>query len=82
MLYTSPSNNETGMVIEMCQSNVQIEDRLHSAGYKTERTGGIVSVYDPVHQSFPGSSALVVTHFNLKEIRSTRDAWSFIDARQ
>jgi hypothetical protein len=65
----------------MCQTNVQIEDRLHSAGYKTERNGGVVSVYDPVHQSIPGSTQLVLSHFNLVEIRSMKDAWAFIDVR-
>ena len=66
----------------MCQINVQIEDRLHSAGYKTERIGGIVNVSDPVHQSVPGTSVLVVTHFNMHEIRSLSHAWSFIEDRQ
>ena len=65
----------------MCQSNVQIEDRLHSAGYKTERIGGVVNVHDPVHRSFPGSNELVVTHCVLREIRSISAAWSFIEER-
>lgn len=65
----------------MCQVSIQIEDRLHAAGYKTERNGGIVNVHDPVHQSLPGSAMLTISHFNLVEIRSMRDAWSFIDAR-
>ncbi|MBA1280446.1 hypothetical protein [Stutzerimonas stutzeri] len=59
-----------------------IEDRLHSAGYRTERFGGEVSVFDPVYQSVAGSSQLVLTNWNLKEIRSIRAAWAFIQERE
>ena len=32
-----------------------IEDRLHAAGYKTERIGGEVNAYDPVYRSVASS---------------------------
>lgn len=59
-----------------------IEDRLHSAGYKTERIGGEVNVYDPVYQSVAGSNQLVLTNWKLLEIRSVSAAWAFIEERQ
>lgn len=65
----------------MSQQSVQIEDRLRAAGYKTERVGDVVNVYDPVHASVPGSNDLVLTHHNLCEVRTMNDAWKFIDAR-
>jgi len=66
----------------MSREACNIEDRLHSAGYKTERIGGEVNVYDPVYQSVAGSSQLVLTNWNLKEIRSIRAAWAFIQERE
>ncbi|HEJ4407908.1 TPA: hypothetical protein SL557_000187 [Pseudomonas aeruginosa] len=66
----------------MSREACQIEDRLHSAGYKTERIGGEVNVYDPVYQSVSGSNQLVLTNWKLKEIRSVRDAWAFIQERE
>ena len=58
--------------------SVSIEDRLHSAGYKTERIGGEVRVYDPVY-SLIGSEVLVVG-WDLKEIRSVVEAFDFIES--
>lgn len=66
----------------MSREACSIEDRLHSAGYKTERIGGEVNVYDPVYRSVAGSSQLVLTNWNLKEIRSIRAAWAFIQERE
>ncbi len=63
----------------MSLENCAIEDRLHSAGYKTERIGGVVNVHDPIH-SVIGQEA-VVTGWKLKEIRSIGHAWSFIEER-
>jgi len=65
------------MSLEACT----IEDRLHSAGYRTERTGGEVNVYDPVYRSVAGSNQLILSHWNLKEIRSVSEAWAFIEER-
>jgi len=65
----------------MSQLAVQIEDRLHSAGYKTERVGGEVQVFDPVYKSLPGSSELVLDHHTLVEVRSLSQAWDFIQER-
>ena len=64
----------------MSQIAVTIEDRLHSAGYKTQRVGGEVQVFDPVHKSAAGRG-LVFSHFNLVEIRSIGAAWAFIEER-
>lgn len=66
---------------DMCRENIHIEDRLHSAGYKTERIGGVVNVSDPVHASVCGSKNLEFSHSVLREIRTTRDAWKFIQER-
>ena len=66
----------------MSQENVQIEDRLHSAGYKTVRDCGIVQVFDPVHSSVAGSKELVLSAHTLKEIHTIKDAWAFIEARK
>lgn len=66
----------------MSQRAMQIEDRLHSAGYKTERAGGEVTVWDPVYRAVPGSSQLVFDHYNPVEIRSIEEAWAFIQARE
>lgn len=57
-----------------------IEDRLHSAGYKTERIGDVVNVHDPVHSLRNGEA--IVTGWRLKEIRTIGQAWVFIEARQ
>lgn len=65
----------------MSQLAMQIEDRLHSAGYKTERVGGEVQVFDPVYKSLPGSSELVLDHYKLVEVRSLSQAWAFIQER-
>lgn len=65
----------------MSQLAVQIEDRLHSAGYKTERVGGEVQVFDPVHRLVAGSSMPIIDHYNLVEIRSLSQAWTFIQER-
>ncbi len=65
----------------MSLENTSIEDRLHSAGYQTERIGGVVNVHDPIHSSVAGSSALVVTGWKLREIRTIGQAWSFIEER-
>lgn len=65
----------------MCQ-RTQIEDRLHAAGYKTERNGGEIQVYDPVYRAVAGSPNLVLDHYNLVEIRTISQAWDFILARQ
>ena len=56
-----------------------IEDRLHSAGYKTERIGDVVNVHDPVHSLINGQA--VITGWELKEIRTTSQAWAFIEDR-
>lgn len=61
--------------------NTQIEDLLHAEGYKTERNGGIVNVFDPVHRSAAGSTELLLDHFELVEIRSMQSARSFIEVR-
>jgi hypothetical protein len=61
------------------RDNIVIEDRLHAAGYKTERCGDIVRVYDPVHTVI-GREA-VITSWNLEEIRTIQQAWAFIEAR-
>ncbi len=61
------------------QENIAIEDRLHAKGYKTERTGDIVVVYDPVHKIVGNN--LVLDHYKLEHIRTMQDAWKFIDAR-
>lgn len=65
----------------MSQLNIQIEDRLHAAGYRTERIAGVVNVFDPVHASIPGSSVLVVTHWDLNKICSMAQARAFIEPR-
>lgn len=65
----------------MCLMNTAIEDRLHSAGYKTERIGGIVNVHVPIHSAVGGSNMLVVTSWKLQEIRSIGQAWAFIEER-
>ncbi len=65
----------------MSRDNVAIEDRLHSAGYKTERIGDVVNVHDPIHGAISGSNELVITGWRLKEIRTIGEAWSFIEAR-
>lgn len=65
----------------MSLKNVDIEDRLHSAGYKTERIGDVVNVHDPVHSAVVGSSGLVVTEWRLREIRTISQAWAFIEER-
>jgi hypothetical protein len=65
----------------MSQLAVQIENRLHSAGYKTERIGGEVQAFDPVYKSLPGSSELVLDHHKLVEVRSLSQAWAFIEER-
>ncbi len=65
----------------MSREACQIEDLLHSAGYKTERIGGEVNVYDPVYKSVSGSNQLVLTNWKLKEIRSISQAWAFIEER-
>lgn len=65
----------------MSLENTAIEDRLHSAGYKTERVGDVVNVHDPVHSAVAGSSELVVTGWRLREIRSIGQAWVFIEER-
>lgn len=65
----------------MSQLAVQIEDRLHSAGYKTQREGGEVLVLDPVYKSLPGSSDLLLDHHKLVEVRSLQQAWAFIESR-
>ena len=65
----------------MSLENTAIEDRLHSAGYKTERVGDVINVHDPVHSAVAGSSELVVTGWRLREIRSIGRAWAFIEER-
>lgn len=65
----------------MSLENTAIEDRLHSAGYKTERIGDVVNVHDPVRSTVPGSSELVVTGWKLREIRTISHAWAFIEER-
>lgn len=65
----------------MSQLNVQIEDRLRTAGYKTERSGDVVQVHDPVHASLPGKKTLVLSHHVLREIRTMPQAWKFIEER-
>lgn len=65
----------------MCLRNTAIEDRLQGAGYKTERIGDVVNAHDPVHASLPGHKERVVTHWKLVEVRTTDDAWDFIQAR-
>lgn len=65
----------------MSREACTIEDRLHSAGYKTERIGGIVNAHDPVCQSVAGSNQVVLSNWKLIEIRSIREAWAFIEAR-
>lgn len=65
----------------MSQRAMQIEDRLHSAGFRTERIGGEVNVFDPVYKSALGSSDLVLDHHKPVEVRSISEAWSFIEGR-
>lgn len=59
-----------------------IEDRLHRAGYKTERVGDVVNVHDPIHSAVPVSNTLILTGWKLKEIRSSNEAWAFIEERK
>lgn len=61
------------------RENITIEDRLHSAGYKTERIGGVVVVHDPVYRAC--GKDLILDSWNLVEIRSIKAAWNFIEAR-
>lgn len=63
----------------MSKENITIEDRLHLAGYKTERIGDVVNVHDPIHSLISGEA--VITGWQLKEIRTTGQAWSFIEER-
>lgn len=56
-----------------------IEDRLHSAGFKTERIGDVVNVHDPVHSVI--GKEVVVTSWKLREIRTIGQAWAFIEDR-
>ena len=63
----------------MSKENITIEDRLHSAGYKTERIGNIVNVQDPIHSLIGGEA--VITSWKLVEIRTIDQAWSFIEER-
>ena len=65
----------------MSRENITIEDRLHAAGYKTERIGDVVNVHDPIHQAISGSSQLATTGWRLVEIRSCAQAWAFIGER-
>lgn len=65
----------------MSLENTAIADRLHSAGYKTERIGDVVNVHDPIHSAVVGSSELVITGWRLREIRSIGQAWAFIEER-
>lgn len=65
----------------MSLENTAIEDRLHSAGYKTERFGDVVNVHDPIHSAVAGSPTLVITGWRLREIRTIAQAWSFIEER-
>lgn len=66
----------------MSRRAIAIEDRLHSAGYQTTRSGGEVQVFDPVHQAVAGSKELVLSHHRLVEIRTLEQAWAFIDERR
>ncbi|WP_083460637.1 hypothetical protein [Gulbenkiania mobilis] len=65
----------------MSQHAVMIENRLHSAGYKTQRIGGEVQVFDPVYRSVAGLSGLVLSHHEMVEVRSIHAAWAFIEER-
>lgn len=65
----------------MSRENCLIEDRLHSAGYKTERIGDVVNAHDPVYRTVGGSNELQLTNWNLKEVRTIAEAWAFIEAR-
>jgi hypothetical protein len=65
----------------MSRENITIEDRLHAAGYKTERIGDVVNVHDPIKQVVVGSPQLVTTGWRLVEIRSCAQAWAFIEER-
>jgi len=56
-----------------------IEDRLHSAGFKTERIGDVVNVHDPVRNVI--GKEVVVTSWTLREIRTIGQAWAFIEDR-
>jgi hypothetical protein len=62
----------------MSLENTAIEDRLHDAGYKTERVGDVVNVFDPIH-SVVGKDA-VITGWTLREVRDMRQALAFIEA--
>ncbi|MDA8154524.1 MAG: hypothetical protein M0003_17725 [Acidithiobacillus sp.] len=61
------------------RDHIVIEDRLHAAGYQTERCGGVVRVHDPIHAVI-GQEA-VITGWKLEEIRTVQQAWAFIEAR-
>lgn len=63
----------------MGQMAVQIEDRLRSAGYQTQRDAGEVQVFDPVFRV--SGTELILDHYKLVEIRSLEQAWSFIEGR-
>lgn len=63
----------------MSLENTAIEDRLHNAGYKTERVCDVVNVFDPIH-SVIGKDAVIVG-WTLREIRDAQEAWAFIEAR-
>ncbi|MCC8345194.1 hypothetical protein LNN35_20745 [Pseudomonas stutzeri] len=65
----------------MSRENITIEDRLHAAGYKTERIGDVVNVHDPIKQVVVGSPRLVTTGWRLAEIRNCAQAWAFIEER-
>lgn len=65
----------------MSRIAVTIEDRLHKEGYKTERNGAEVQVFDPVWKAVAGSRELVLDHYDLVEIRTIDEAWEFISQR-
>ncbi|ELQ8316848.1 hypothetical protein R2571_005734 [Pseudomonas aeruginosa] len=65
----------------MSLQNTAIEDRLHAAGYKTERIGDVVNAHDPVHSAIPGTNQLEISHWKLVEVRTPAEAWAFIEAR-
>lgn len=63
----------------MSQLAVQIEDRLHSAGFSTQRNGGEVQVLDPAFRAV--GAGLILDSYRLVEVRSLSAAWAFIEER-
>lgn len=58
---------------------VAIEDILHAAGYRTERAGGEVNAFIPVHRTV--GSEVIVDSWTPIEVRSVNEAFALIDSK-